>query len=133
MCYHFSGKSDVLTLAQKTIDNFLAKVRRFYKQEARGITRNDDYVRRWSTWATSGLSSLPMYNLINILETETSFHLLLISVILLTPLAVLLVASLGRLVFSPVLVLYLYLNTLAPGRMTGMSLRIKSPLLQVYL
>ncbi len=54
--YHFSGKGNVFTLAQKTIDNFLTKVRRLYEQDTRDITRIDDYVRRWLIWATSGVS-----------------------------------------------------------------------------
>ncbi len=44
--YHFSGKGNALTLAQKTIDNFLTKVRRLYEQDTRDISRIDDYVRR---------------------------------------------------------------------------------------
>lgn len=93
--YHFSGKGYVLTLARKTIDNFLTKARRLYEQETRDITRIGDYARQWMIWATSGLSSLPMYILINILETKTLFHLLQISVILQILLAVLLVVLLG--------------------------------------
>ncbi len=56
--YHFSGKGNVLTLAQKTIDNFLTKVRRLYEQDTRDISRIDDYVRRWLIWAKSGVGLL---------------------------------------------------------------------------
>ena len=57
--YHFSPAR--LTVAAKTIANFIEKASRLYEQKRSGVlavTALEMYVRRWVRWAVSGLSGL---------------------------------------------------------------------------
>ena len=50
-----------LTLAKKTIANFIEKASRLYEQKRSAVsaaTALEMYVRRWLMWATSGLLSI---------------------------------------------------------------------------
>ncbi len=54
--YHFGPEG--LTVAAKTIEQFVERVLRLYEQEPRepcGSSRLGAYVRRWAGWATGGL------------------------------------------------------------------------------
>ena len=54
--YRFTPGS--LTVARKTIENFLERALRLYEQEPRergGSPRLESYVTRWRRWATAGL------------------------------------------------------------------------------
>ncbi len=56
LCYHFS--SDGLSVAKKTIENFVARAIRLYEQEpeeAGASSRVGAYVRRWVRWAEAGI------------------------------------------------------------------------------
>jgi len=57
--YHFSPQG--LSLAEKTVENFLEKARRIHEQESATSGKEvlSDYVRRWLIWTNSGLSSAP--------------------------------------------------------------------------
>jgi hypothetical protein len=57
--YHFSP--DGLTIAKKTLDNFVVRVRQLYEQklEEHVSTRLGAYVRRWVRWIVSGLLLSP--------------------------------------------------------------------------
>ena len=53
--YRFTPRS--LTVARKTIENFLERAPRLYRQEpggARGFPALQSYVTRWRRWATAG-------------------------------------------------------------------------------
>ena len=53
--YHFSPAG--LTVAAKTIANFIEKASRLYEQKCRAVstaTALEMYVRRWVRWTTSG-------------------------------------------------------------------------------
>ncbi len=55
--YHFSR--DGLTLAKKTVDNFVTRAIRLYEQDRRepfGSARFGAYVRRWVRWTEAGLA-----------------------------------------------------------------------------
>ena len=56
--YHYGR--DGLSLASKTIDNFIAKALRLYEQEPvqTRLERLGEYTKRWVRWTTSGLCSL---------------------------------------------------------------------------
>jgi len=53
--YHYGR--DGLSLASKTIDNFLSKALRLYEQEPvqTRLERLGEYTKRWVRWTTSGL------------------------------------------------------------------------------
>ena len=54
--YRFTPRS--LTVARKTIENFLERALRLYEQEPGergGSPRLESYVTRWRRWATAGL------------------------------------------------------------------------------
>jgi RNA-directed DNA polymerase len=65
--YHFSPQG--LSLAEKTVENFLEKARRINEQSSsiRGKEELSDYVERWRRWAVGGLSHLPT-------EKESPIH-----------------------------------------------------------
>ena len=49
---------DGLSVAAKTVENFVARAIRLYEQEpgeANGSSRFGEYVRRWAGWAGAGL------------------------------------------------------------------------------
>ena len=56
--YHYGR--DGLSLAGKTIDNFISKALRLYEQEPvqTRLERLGEYTKRWVRWTTSGLQSL---------------------------------------------------------------------------
>jgi hypothetical protein len=57
--YHFTP--DGLTVAKKTLDNFVARVRQLYEHkpwEVKASSRLGDYVRRWTTWVRAGLPAI---------------------------------------------------------------------------
>ena len=54
--YHFSPAG--LSVAQKTVDNFLQRALRLYEQEPGeplDTSRLGAYVKRWAAWAKGGL------------------------------------------------------------------------------
>jgi hypothetical protein len=57
--YHFSPQG--LSLADKTVENFLEKARRINAQKSPSSGQGElsDYVRRWCCWAYGGLAPLP--------------------------------------------------------------------------
>jgi hypothetical protein len=57
--YHFSPHG--LTLADKTVENFLEKARRINARKSPGSGKGElsDYVKRWCCWAYGGLAPLP--------------------------------------------------------------------------
>jgi len=59
--YHFSTEG--LTVARKTIENFVKKASRLYEQERRTVSTASPlemYVRRWMPWVRSGLTTQAM-------------------------------------------------------------------------
>jgi hypothetical protein len=56
--YHYGR--DGLSLAEKTIDNFMSKALRLYEQEPvqTRLERLGEYTKRWVRWTTCGLQSL---------------------------------------------------------------------------
>jgi hypothetical protein len=55
--YHISP--DGLSVAKKTLENFVTRIRRLYEQsqeEALGSSRLSDYVLRWVRWLKAGLA-----------------------------------------------------------------------------
>jgi hypothetical protein len=58
--YHFSRQ--LLTLAGKTVRNFLAQLHWLYEQQQtapEGAAVLGDYVKSWLRWTQAGLSTLP--------------------------------------------------------------------------
>ena len=57
--YHFSP--DGLTIAKKTLENFVARVRQLYEHKpGEGVSaRLGAYVRRWVQWVRAGLPTAP--------------------------------------------------------------------------
>ena len=55
--YHFSPEG--LTVALKTVEQFVARARRLYEQERgrRHAARLGAYVRRWNTWVRAGVGT----------------------------------------------------------------------------
>ena len=61
--YRFTPRS--LTVARKTVENFLERALRLYEQEPRvrwGSPRLESYVTRWRRWATAGVSCVATEN-----------------------------------------------------------------------
>lgn len=56
--YHFG--SEGLTIAEKTLNNFVERANRLYEQgpgEPSGSTRLGEYAKRWVRWAGAGLGN----------------------------------------------------------------------------
>ena len=65
--YHFSPQG--LSLAEKTVENFLEKARRIRQRGSETSKKEElsDYVKRWRRWANSGLAPSPN-------ERESQIH-----------------------------------------------------------
>ena len=65
--YHYGR--DGLSLAGKTIDNFISKALRLYEQEPvqTRLERLGEYTKRWVRWTTSGLHGRGISYLVSIM------------------------------------------------------------------